>query len=137
MSSTLPNLPPVNMSEHGKVRYLHLGTPWVQGSMWVKKPYDIELEYVQRMQAWLLWHDPDQVAGLHAMQLGLGAGTLTKHCHQVLGMRTTAIELNPHVVAACRIWFCLPEDDERLSVVLGDAAEVVAHAHWRHQHEGV
>ncbi len=133
MSSTLPNLPPVNMSEHGKVRYLHLGTPWVQGSMWVKKPYDIELEYVQRMQAWLLWHDPDQVAGLHAMQLGLGAGTLTKHCHQVLGMRTTAIELNPHVVAACRTWFCLPEDDERLSVVLGDAAEVVAHPHWRGQ----
>jgi spermidine synthase len=46
-------------------------------------------------------------------------------------MKTTAIELNPQVVAACRLWFKLPADDERLSVVLGDAAEVAAHAHWR------
>ncbi len=46
-------------------------------------------------------------------------------------MKTTAIELNPQVVAACRLWFKLPADDSRLSVVLGDAAEVAAHAHWR------
>lgn len=133
MSSTPSQLPQVNMSEHGKVRYLHLGTAWVQGSMWVKKPFDIELEYVQRMQAWLLFHEADDVADLHAMQLGLGAATLTKHCHRVLTMRTTAIELNPQVVAACRTWFELPPDDERLNVVLGDAAEVAAHAHWQGQ----
>jgi len=36
-------------------------------------------------------------------------------------------------VAACRIWFKLPKDDSRLSVILGDAQEVVAHAHWREQ----
>ncbi|NBO95879.1 MAG: hypothetical protein EBU79_08435 [Betaproteobacteria bacterium] len=29
--ASLPQLPQVNMSEHGKVRYLHLGTDWVQG----------------------------------------------------------------------------------------------------------
>ena len=70
---------------------------------------------------------------LHAMQLGLGAATLTKHCYRVLDMRTTAIELNPQVVAACRTWFELPPDDERLNVVLGDAAEVAAHEHWQGQ----
>jgi spermidine synthase len=67
------------------------------------------------------------------MQLGLGAASLTKFCHRKLRMRTTAIELNPQVVAACRLWFKLPRDDGRLSVVLGDAAEVVAHEHWRGQ----
>ena len=133
MTVTPPKLPQVNMSEHGKVRYLHLGTAWVQGSMWVKKPNDIELEYVQRMQAWLLFHEADDVGDLHAMQLGLGAATLTKHCYRVLDMRTTAIELNPQVVAACRTWFELPPDDERLNVVLGDAAEVAAHTHWQGQ----
>lgn len=126
-------LPPVNMSEHGKVRYLHLGTEWVQGSMVIAKPFDIHLDYVQRMQAWLLFVQTSEVPDLHAMQLGLGAAALTKNCRQVLGMRTTAIELNPQVVAACRTWFKLPEDDELLSVVLGDAAEVTAHAHWRGQ----
>ena len=126
-------LPQVNMSEHGKVRYLHLGTEWVQGSMDIAKPFDIQLDYVQRMQAWLLFVATSEVPELHAMQLGLGAAALTKNCHQVLGMRTTAIELNPQVVAACRTWFKLPPDDDLLSVVLGDAAEVAAHAHWRGQ----
>lgn len=132
MAST-PSLPPVNISEHGKVRYLHLGTAWVQGSMLIHKPNDIELDYVQRMQAWLLFHDADEVDGMHAMQLGLGAAALTKHCHRVLKMRTTAIELNPQVVAACRTWFELGEDDALLNVVLGDAAEVAAHEHWQGQ----
>lgn len=126
-------LPQVNISEHGKVRYLHLGTEWVQGSMDLSKPHDIQLDYVQRMQAWLLFVPTSEVPELHAMQLGLGAAALTKNCHQVLGMKTTAIELNPQVVAACRTWFKLPADDERLSVVLGDAAEVAAHPHWHGQ----
>jgi spermidine synthase len=124
-------LPEVNFSDHGDIRYLHLGTEWVQGSMLIDKPFDIQLEYVQRMMAWLFFVAPESVAKRHAMQLGLGSGALTKFCWRKLKMRTTAIELNPQVVAACRLWFKLPADDARLSVVLGDAAEVAAHAHWR------
>lgn len=126
-------LPEVNFSDYGDIRYLHLGTEWVQGSMRMDAPYEIELEYVQRMMAWLLFVEPSQVARRHAMQLGLGAASLTKFCHKKLRMKTTAIELNPQVVAACRLWFKLPADDARLSVVLGDAAEVAAHDHWRGQ----
>jgi len=124
-------LPEVNFSDYGDVRYLHLGTEWVQGSMLLDAPFDIELEYVQRMMAWLLFVEPASVAKRHAMQLGLGAASLTKFCRKKLRIQTTAIELNPQVVAACRLWFKLPADDKLLSVVLGDAAEVVAHAHWR------
>ena len=123
-------LPEVNFSDYGDVRYLHLGTEWVQGSMLLDAPFDIELEYVQRMMAWLLFVEPSSVAKRHAMQLGLGAGALTKFCRKKLRMKTTAIELNPQVVAACRLWFKLPPDDARLQVVLGDAAEVARHAHW-------
>ena len=124
-------LPEVNFSEHGDIRYLHLGTEWIQGSMLVDAPFDIELEYVQRMMAWLLFTDPATVRDRHAMQLGLGAASLTKFCYRKLGMTTTAIELNPQVVAACRLWFKLPPDNARLSVVLGDAGVVAAHEHWR------
>jgi spermidine synthase len=126
-----PSLPEVNFSDYGDVRYLHLGTEWVQGSMLLDKPFEIELEYLQRMMAWLLFVPPASVAKRHAMQLGLGAGALTKFCWRKLRMRTTVIELNPQVVAACRLWFKLPADDARLSVILGDAAEVAAHEHWR------
>ncbi len=128
-----PPLPDVNFSDHGDVRYLHLGTPWVQGSMMIDQPYDIHLDYVQRMMAWLLFVPLERVPSLHAMQLGIGAAALTKFCWKHLRMKTTAIELNPQVVAACRLWFKLPADSSRLSVVLGDAAEVVAHEHWRGQ----
>jgi len=131
--SASTGLPTVNFSDHGPVRYLHLGTDWVQGSMWPDRPFDIHLDYVQRMMGWLLWVPPEEVVHLKAMQLGLGAGTLTKFCAKKLGMRTTAIEINPQVVAACRLWFKLPPDSDRLQVVLGDAAEVAAHSHWRAQ----
>jgi spermidine synthase len=129
---SLPALPEVNFSDHGDIRYLHLGsTEWVQGSMLLDRPFEIELEYVQRMMAWLLFVEPASVARRHAMQLGLGSAALTKFCHKKLRMKTTAIELNPQVIAACRLWFKLPADDARLSVVLGDAGEVAAHEHWR------
>jgi spermidine synthase len=94
-------------------------------------PFELDLEYVQRMMVWLLFVEPAGVAKRHAMQLGLGAASLTKFCRRKLRMKTTAIELNPQVIAACRLWFKLPADDARLSVILGDAAEVAAHAHWR------
>ncbi len=126
-------LPEVNFSDSGDIRYLHLGTEWVQGSMLLDKPFELELEYVQRMMAWLLFVDVTSVAKRHAMQLGLGAASLTKFCHRKLRMKTTAIEINPQVIAACRLWFKLPADDGRLSVILGDAADVAGHDYFSGQ----
>ncbi len=114
----------VSFSDAGRTRTLHLGgTAWVQGSMRVDRPFEIELEYVQRMMAWLLFVDPDRVQQRRAVQLGLGAATITKFCHQRLRMSTTAVEINPAVVQVCRQAFKLPPDDERLQVVLMDAAD--------------
>jgi spermidine synthase len=123
-------LPEVNFSDWGDVRYLHLGTEWVQGSMKLDAPFEIELEYVQRMMAWLLFVDDASVSKRHAMQLGLGAASLTKFCRKTLRMRTTAIELNPQVVAACRGWFKLPPDDGKLEIVIADAASEIREAKW-------
>ena len=118
---------PATISEHDGVRYLHLGTPWVQGAMRIARPQAIELEYVQRMLAWMLWRPAADLARGHAAQLGLGAGTLTRFCHQRLRMeRTTAVEINPSVIAACRQWFRLPADGARLTVVAADAAQWIA-----------
>jgi spermidine synthase len=120
-----PTLPEVNFSDYGDVRYLHLGTPWIQGSMLMDAPFDIELEYVQRMMAWLLFFDAAEVPRLHAMQLGLGSAALTKFCYKKLRMKTTAVELNGQVISACRLWFKLPADDSRLTVLLADAGDEI------------
>lgn len=121
-SKSASTLPEVHFSDYGDVRYLHLGTLWVQGSMLLDKPYDIELEYVQRMMAGLLFMDASDVHKKHAMQLGLGSAALTKFCYKKLRMRTTAIEINPQVVKACHVWFKLPCDDLRLHVIEADAS---------------
>ena len=120
----------VNLSEADGIRYLHLGTEWVQGSMRINAPFDIDLEYVQRMMAWLLFVPPDSVAGRHAMQLGLGAAALTKFCYKKLRMTCTAVEINPRVADVCRAWMRLPPEDERLRVVIADAAREIRQAEW-------
>lgn len=122
------DLPEVTMSEDGDCRFLHLGTEWIQGSMLIDQPFVIELDYVQRMMAWLLFVDPDSVGKRRAMQLGLGSGALTKFCFKVCRMDTTAVEINPQVLTACRVWFKLPPDSARLRVVLADAGEEVRKA---------
>jgi spermidine synthase len=124
-------LPEVTISESRGVRYLHLGTPWIQGAMRIDDPLALDLEYVQRMMAWLLFRAetdaavPD-LAALHAVQLGLGAGAITRFCLHRLAMRTTVVELNPAVVAACRMWFRLPDRVPALEVLTMDAAAYVA-----------
>jgi spermidine synthase len=121
---TPPAHPSVTVAEDGGLRTLHLGdTLWVQGAMQVRAPQVLVLEYVRRMMAWMLWRERSVVTRGHAVQLGLGAGSITRFCHGVLAMeRVTAVELNPAVIAACRQSFRLPADDTRLRVVQGDAA---------------
>ena len=133
MAAKKPVLPEVNFSDWGDIRYLHLGTEWVQGSMKIDAPFEIELEYVQRMMAWLLFVDPASVTKRYAVQLGLGAGAITKFCHKKLRMQTTAIELNPQVIAVCHSWFKLPPNGPRLQVVLADAAEEIRRPGWEDQ----
>ncbi len=121
-----PALAEATLSEADGIRYLHLGTPWIQGAMRVRKPLKLELDYIQRMMAWLLLRDPATLAETRTLQLGLGAAAITKYCHAVLKLPTVAVELNPQVIHICRQWFHLPDDDARLQVVQGDAAAYVA-----------
>ena len=113
------------VSEFDGVRFLHLGTIWVQGAMRIRKPQKVELVYVQRMLASLLWLPSEALGQGLAVQLGLGAGAITRFTHQALRMRTTAVELNPAVIDCCRLWFHLAPDDPRLAVVQADAARWV------------
>lgn len=121
-----PVLAPATISEADGVRYLHLDTPWVQGAMRIRKPLALELAYIQRMMAWMLLRSAAELTQGHAVQLGLGAAAITRFCSSTLQMRCTAVELNPSVIEACRIWFHLPHDSARLQVVPMDAAQFVA-----------
>ncbi|TAK91721.1 MAG: spermidine synthase [Burkholderiaceae bacterium] len=120
--------PPLSFSEQGRVRYLHFGSPWVQGAMHLNRPHAIVLEYVQQMMGWLLFLETPQ----RMVQLGLGAAALTKFCYrQFSAAEIVAVELNPAVITAARSMFCLPPDDARLSVVEADAQYFISRPHHR------
>ena len=117
----IPRLPEVTVSEYDGVRSLHLGTIWIQGSMRIARPDYVELDYVQRMLASLLWLPTEQLGSGHAVQFGLGAGAITRFTLKALRMHTTVVELNPAVMAVCRRSFHLPADGPKLQVLVQDA----------------
>jgi spermidine synthase len=119
------DLPAVTLSEHDGVRYLHLDSIWIQGGMRIKKPQVVEIDYVQRMLASLLWLPGESLGEGLAVQLGLGAGAITRFTAVQLKMATTVVEINPQVIAANTAWFHLPAAAE---VVRGDAADWLAQA---------
>ena len=116
------------ISEFDGVRYLHLGTDWVQGAMRIRAPRKLELAYIQRMMVWLLFKPSAALDQGRAVQLGLGAAAITRFTHQAMRWSTTVVEINHSVVLACKLWFHLPEDDERLRVVEADAGQWVRQA---------
>lgn len=106
------------ISESAGVRYLHFGTEWVQGAMWVARPAELVLEYTAQLMAWLLFLNPprDQVVGL----LGLGAGSLTRFCLKHTRYPLRVVEWNPLVTSACDLYFKLPRP-ARLQIEHADA----------------
>lgn len=96
--------------------------------MRIARPFALELEYQRQMMAvGLFLPEPHRI-----VQLGLGAGALTKFClRNVLSASIVAVELSLDVIDAARAWFCLPDDDPRLEVVNADAREFISHPRQR------
>lgn len=112
----------MQISEKDGVRLLHLGGPAVQSAMRIRAPYALELEYTRAMMAFALFHPTARDIAL----IGLGGGSIAKFIHHRLQqVRLTAVEVNPEVVAAARVYFLLPADDDRLNVRVEDGAAYV------------
>ncbi len=113
----------VTFSEIQGVRYLHLGTPWVQGAMRIKKPFAIELEYAQQMMAWLLFLD---ASNTKTLQLGLGTGALTQFTNRINDtIQTVSVELNPGIIVAAQTMFSLDVLSPRMKVIQNNALHYV------------
>jgi spermidine synthase len=122
--------PGITLSEDDGVRYLHFGTEWVQGGMRIGRPWALELEYQRQMMAVALFVPRPR----RIVQLGLGAAALTKFCYRHLAAaEILAVEVSQEVIATARAWFCLPADDERLTVMAADAREAIGEPRARGQ----
>jgi spermidine synthase len=112
------------VSEEAGVRTLHFGSSWVQGAMRIARPWALELDYTREMMACLLLRGHAWPAS--ALLVGLGAGSLAKFLYRHRpAARLTVVEIEPQVLATARQHFRLPEPDQRLRVVIDDAARYV------------
>lgn len=113
----------VDISEKAGVRFLHLGTDYVQGAMRIARPWTLELSYTREMMAALLLRAGGNWPR-RALLVGLGAGSLAKFIYRNLpDCRITVVEINPQIEFVARQYFNLPDDPRRLRVVIGDGAE--------------
>ena len=116
---------PVDISEEAGVRYLHFGSDWVQGAMRIARPWSLELAYTREMMAGLLLRLAAEWPR-STLLIGLGAGSLAKFIYRYLPeCRTTVVEINPQVEFIARQFFKLPNDPQRLDVVIGCGADYV------------
>lgn len=122
-------LPSAQISEHGNIRSLHLGTPTIQSSMNILQPAELVLSYSRAMMAWLLFADalPQQI-----LQIGLGGGSFARWLHDKLPeAKQIAVEINPQVIQIARQSFCLDFEGDNFQIIEADGAEYVQilHAH--------
>ena len=113
----------IEMSEKDGVRALHLGSSMVQSAMRLTAPNELELAYTRCMMGFLLFH-PNPI---HIVMIGLGGGSLAKFVYERMPQtKTTVVEINPQVISAARSYFSLPNDNERLQVVMAEGSEYIA-----------
>ena len=114
------------ISEKAGVRYLHFSSDWIQGAMRITRPWSLELEYTREMMSCLLLRaDPNWPR--NALLIGLGTGSVTKFLRRHRpAARLTVAEIEPKVVAAAQQYFCLPEEDAYLQIIIADGADFLA-----------
>jgi spermidine synthase len=103
---------------------LHFDSSATQSEMRWDAPDDLVLGYTRTMMGFLLFKpNPESIA-----MIGLGGGSIAKHCYAKLPDTSIAVaEINAEVIA-WRDEFCVPRDDERFQVLCQDGADFVRHA---------
>ena len=118
---------PIEIREARGVRTLHFGSDWVQGAMRMARPWDLELIYTREMMAALLLSAVWPEMPKRILQIGLGAGSLTRFIHRYLPDTTqVVIEQSAAVVAAARQGFNLPHESDRLQIIVAEGAQWMA-----------
>lgn len=91
------------LSEEDGIRFLHFGTPWVQGAMRISRPTELVLDYTQDMMAALLLRGAGRRGAKgwprNALQIGLGTASITKFLQRHRPACTqTIVEIDERVV---------------------------------------
>jgi spermidine synthase len=119
----------IEIREARGVRTLHFGSEWVQGAMRVSRPWDLELAYTREMMAALLLSPAWPSMPQQLLQIGLGAGSLTRFIYHYLPeANQVVVEQSASVVGAAHQGFHLPPPDDRLQIEVAEGAAWLANS---------
>lgn len=107
----------IEVVDDGELRSLHFGTFPRQSCMSLQTPHTLELTYTEAMMsALLLTPSPERV-----LIVGLGGGSLVKFIlHHFPNCQIDVVEYRQDVVKVAHGYFCVPENDSRVTIHLGD-----------------
>lgn len=112
---------PPRLVRHGDLLDLRFETGVAQSRMRVDAPDELVVDYTRTMLGALLLRPSPRRIGV----VGLGGGSQVKFCHRHLpDACIEAFEIDPRVLAMRRE-FRIPDDDSRLRVREGDAADLL------------
>jgi len=111
--------------DDGNTRSLYFSFRYVQSSMRIRDPINLEFAYTRKMMSFLLFQQQTR----QILMLGLGGGSLAKYCYTHLPLsQITVVEIDPYVIGF-RDQFFIPADNERFRVIQDDAARYIEHCH--------
>ena len=100
--------------------YFEMGS--VQSQMHVNEPDLLMLGYTRAMMGFLQFNKRPR----HIGTIGLGGGSIQKHCYRCLRhTKISVAEISPEVIAL-RDHFSIPKDDRRFKVFCEDGADFVS-----------
>jgi spermidine synthase len=113
------------VEQKGSMRYLVFGEDSEQSAVCMRFPLRLQYEYSRAMLLGALCHDAPETA----LFMGLGAGALVRSCLDALPglFDAEVIELRPEVVRLAQQYMGF-KDDERLTLRVGDALELLESA---------
>lgn len=113
----------VDVSEINGVRALHLGSATVQSAMRIRDPFALELSYTRAIMCFLLFHPNAR----QMLTIGLGGGSVAKYvyanCPDIV---SKVLEINTKVIQVARNQFHVPDDTDRLEVIVADGLQYLA-----------
>ena len=112
------------LTEHGNYLSLHLGGSTADGVHAVMDrtaPAALVFSYTQIMAGFSMFVPPPRTIGM----LGLGGGSLAKHCYQSFPVSRIVVAEISREVLDLRRHFLVPDDDARFAVLLTDGAKLV------------
>ena len=110
----------INIGEENGIRSLFLGSPTIQSSMRLTRPFDLVLDYTKTMMAFMLFLPKfNKVACI-----GLGGGSIPKFLWKYFPhVDVTTVEINERIISIAHNYFDVPESDNRFRVIHANASD--------------